>query len=218
MRGRSNHSSKDFATLSLSKSREIAVHYTSFVPSQIKSSLENSELVFSLPRLSSTVCEADIIDVAGYVFSLVLLPPDATYQVPTDGVDAVKVLHGSLGWIDNHDRLVERSLASGEPGCATSMLVDCHEGSVRSGNGGAVFIRLRPSRVTDASVLRALNVLSTYFPCDVCEYDFRWESVHDKAWVSKTINSNNVARRMLNDSCCFCLHSSLIFFIGQCNT
>lgn len=175
--------------MSLSIPREIAVHYNHFTPSQIRPFVEDYDLVFSVPRVSSFVCEADIIDVSGYGLSLVLLPPDATFHVSSDGTDAVKVLHGSVGWIDGHDRLVERTRASGKPSCTTSMLVESHEGTVRSGNDGAVFIRLRPSTATDNSSLEGLNTLPSYFPCSVCEFDFVWEPLHKKPWASRLVRA-----------------------------
>ncbi|KAI5122386.1 hypothetical protein M0805_004143 [Coniferiporia weirii] len=164
----------DLATLSRSLPREISIHYHSFVSSLIKPFVKDSNLVFVVPRSPSSVCETDVIDIAGFVLSLVILPSNASFNIVSDGTEAVKVLHGVLGWIDSQSELIERTRAAGLPGCVTSMLVDSPEGHVRSGNDGAVFVRMRPSRATDSADLRALNVLPSYFPCEVCEYAFVW--------------------------------------------
>lgn len=92
-----------------------------------------------------------------------------------DGSEAVKVLHGLLGWIDNQSELIERTRAACLPDCVTPMLVDSPEGHVRSGNDGAVFVRMRLSQATDAADLRAMNVLPFYLPRDVRAFDFQWQ-------------------------------------------
>lgn len=139
--------------------------------------MEGSDLIFHVPRLSSIISEADAIHIAGLTLSLVSLPPDASFYVSADGCDAVKVLHGRLGWIDSQSRLIERTPLACPPGCVTSMLVDSPEGRVRSGNDGAVFVRMRPSSVTDDFNLKALNAVPSYFPCDVRDFEFRWRAI-----------------------------------------
>lgn len=167
---------KDFATMSLSHSpRDIVVHHQSFIPSLIRPFIKDFELFLYIPRFPSYICETDVINVAGNIFSLVLLPPDATYQIMSDSSEAVKVLQGSLGWLDSQSDLIERTCASRHPGCATSMVVDSPDGHVRSGGDGAVFIRMRPSKETNTCTLRALNTLPSFYPCDVRDHTFAWK-------------------------------------------
>ncbi|THH03956.1 hypothetical protein EW145_g5873 [Phellinidium pouzarii] len=165
----------DLASVTGTMPGEIAIHYHSFVPSQIRPFIEDSNLIFSVPRFASSVCEVDVIDVAGFVISLVILPPNASFDIASDETEAVKVLHGALGWINSDSELIERARAAGLPGCVTSMLVDSPDGHVRSGNDGAVFVCMKPSRATDDTNLRGLNVLPSYFPCEVCEFEFKWQ-------------------------------------------
>ncbi|KAH8110607.1 hypothetical protein DFH11DRAFT_1842816 [Phellopilus nigrolimitatus] len=153
----------DLASLTCSLPREIAIHYNSFIPSQIKPLIEDSELTFYIPRSPSSLCETDIIDIVGRILSLVVIPPNASFCT------------GALGWIDSQSELIERTRAACLPGCVTSMLVDSPEGHVRSGNDGAVFVRMRPSCASDGANFREANVIPSYFPCDVCEYEFMWQ-------------------------------------------
>ncbi|KLO10130.1 hypothetical protein SCHPADRAFT_832978 [Schizopora paradoxa] len=166
----------DLAILSNSFS-SVSLLHNHFVPSLIRPTFSGSELSFRLPRSPSFASEADILSICGLTLSLVILPPDASFHLSSwdDGAEAVKVLHGSLGWIDQSSGgTIERTRFPGPPGRAISMIVDCYEGLVRSGNDGAVFIRLRPSHLTDDTSLRTLNVLPAYFPCDVREHVFSW--------------------------------------------
>jgi len=166
---------------SFSSSSVVSILHNHFVPSQIRPILLDSELSFHISRYPSFASEADILSICGLTLSLVVVPPDAFFHLSScDGGEAVKLLHGSLGWVDQQSGggVIERTRFPGAPGRAISMFVDCHEGLVRSGNDGAVFIRWRPLHLMDDDVsLRTLNVLPSYFPCDVREHVFTWSNV-----------------------------------------
>ena len=85
------HHNQDFASISHTMPRTVSVHRECFVSSEITPEIENSILTFYIPR-PFTFSEADILDIAGRVISLVLLPPDAVYHMSTDCTEAVKVL------------------------------------------------------------------------------------------------------------------------------
>ncbi|KAL5533735.1 hypothetical protein ACEPAG_195 [Sanghuangporus baumii] len=164
----------DLALVTRSKPSKTLVLYQSYVSSQIKPSIEGSELLFYVPRSASSIGEVDVIDIAGYTISLIILPSNASFDIASDGTEAVKVLHGLLGWVDSQSEIIERARVACAPGCVAPMLVDSPEGHVRSGNDGAVFVRMRTSSLTDAVTLNALNVLPSYFPCDVRAHEFSW--------------------------------------------
>ena len=196
------------------------------IPSDSPNVSSQAELKFFIPRFPSQISETDILSLSGLTLSLVVLPPDTPFHLLSfidDGMEAVKVLHGSLGWIDQYSgSVVERnahlnshslpssyspisSLSSipswGHSGggaailSMTSMLVDSSEGFVRSGNEGAVFIRFRPSRdlTTDAD-LRALNVFPSYYSYDVLEHQFIWKDC-DRGQSPHNLGNGTRARR-----------------------
>ncbi|EJC98746.1 uncharacterized protein FOMMEDRAFT_161579 [Fomitiporia mediterranea MF3/22] len=187
----------DLAILTHSNPCKAVLLYHSYVSSQIKPSVEDgSELIFNIPRVARTICETDVLDVAGYTISLVILPPNASFDVAPDGSEAVKVLHGLLGWIDAQSEVIERTRVACLPGCVTPMLVDSPEGHVRSGDDGAVFVRMRPSSssVIDAAVgssndLRAVNKIPSYFPCNVCAFEFIWRAEQQGQSIRTTDNT-----------------------------
>ncbi|KAL5535981.1 hypothetical protein ACEPAF_4075 [Sanghuangporus sanghuang] len=183
----------DLALVTRSKPSKTLVFYQSYVSSQIKPSIEDSELLFYVPRSARSTGEVDVIDIAGYTISLIILPPNASFDIASDGTEAVKVLHGLLGWVDSQSEIIERARVACAPGCVAPMLVDSPEGHVRSGNDGAVFVRMRPSSLTDAVTLKALNVLPSYFPCDVRAHEFSWHVLERDGRDEKTndISSTN---------------------------
>ncbi|TDL26436.1 hypothetical protein BD410DRAFT_521178 [Rickenella mellea] len=180
--GRFADRSLDIAALPANSPSTLTLYFKYFLSSEIKLSIENSELIIHIPRTASLVNEAEIIDVCGRIHSLVLLPPNSFLSVPTDGTNAVKVLQGTLGWIDSHGVLIERTRDAGLPGCVTSLLVDSPEGYVRSGNDGAVFVRMRPSETTSDANLRAVNVVPQHFPCEVRDVEFVWGQAGKQPW------------------------------------
>lgn len=128
------------------------------------------------------------MSIAGYLLSLVVLPANAFFDISPDENDAIKVLYGTVAWIDSQSVLIERTRASGLPGCAVPMLVDAPAGDVHSGNEGAMFIRLRTSSITAKnSNLDILNLLPSHFPYEVCEYQFEWK--HDGSDDRESIDS-----------------------------
>ena len=172
------------------------VLHNAFIPSQIRPSIEDSELILYIARTPKYTSEIDVIDIAGYTTSLIVLPPNASYDVAPDGSESLKVLHGLLGWIDSQSEVVERTRVSCGPGCVAPVLVDSPEGHVRSGDDGAVFVRLRPSSATDAIHLKALNALPSYFPCDARDYEFSWQHV-EQSCINNTPNDDRSGKRMM---------------------
>ena len=168
--------------------------------------------MFYVPRLASSICEADVIDLAGYTISLVILPPNASFEIAPDGSEAVKVLHGLLGWVDSQSEIIERSRVACAPGCVTLMLVDSPEGHVRSGDDGAVLVRMRPSDLTDATSLKALNVLPSYFPCDVRAHEFSWRSRDGQDGITNTKSSADDCTDVSSPMRCRYLHDGLVLF------
>lgn len=153
-----------------------------FVISQIRPVVLDSKLIFHIPRTMSFTEEVDVVDVAGHIQSLVLLPPNTSFPMSTDGSNAIKVLRGSIGWIDTRGELIERSQVSAAPGCVTCMLVDSREEYVRSSDDGAVFVRLRPSNKTTDFDLRAFNYLPHHFSSEICSVEFLWTRACRQAW------------------------------------
>ena len=176
---------QDLAYISFSRPQRLSLLCRAYKSSSIRPTIEDSELIFSIPRSPSmyTVCEIDILTIIGYTLSLVTLPPNSFSTVSVHGCDAIKVLHGVLGWVDDQSELIERSRATGPPGCVTSMLVDSSDGHVRSGNDGAVFVRLRPTTTVlkenlydgpSNSWKQVINVIPEQYPYDIQKYEFKW--------------------------------------------
>ena len=140
--------------------------------------MDGHVLALYLSREPSFAFEADILGVAGFSVSLNLLPPNTSCEVSSDVSEAVTVVHGKLGWIDASSELIERTPVAAPPGCVASMLVDCPEGVLRSGDEGAVFLKMRPSARAVCSQLDAYNTVPPFFPCVVREYQFAWEELH----------------------------------------
>lgn len=124
------------------------------------------------------------MDIAGFLLSLVVLPPNAFFDISPDGNDAVKVIYGKLGWIDSNSVLIERTRVSGLPGCAVPMLVDSPAGDINSGNEGAVFVRMRPSSLfpshnamvtSAADMMPVLNAIPSCFLCEARDHEFSWQ-------------------------------------------
>lgn len=187
--------------MSYGNPQKIMLHYQSFIHSEIRPSVRGPELIFYVSRSPSQACEVEVMEVAGFLFSLVVLPPNAFFDLAPDGDDAVKVLHGTLAWIDSRSTLIERTRASGLPGCTVPMLVDAPEGDVHSGNEGAVFIRMRPSTRTASADLSVKNSLPSHFPFEVREHGFEWKrhtGAMDEAQESVADSMNTFPKRCTN--------------------
>lgn len=168
---------QDLAWISETTPSKLQISCEDYVSSPMRTAVEGHGLAVYVAREPCSAYEMNIVDVAGFSISLCLLPPDTTYQVQValDVTDAVKVLQGKLGWIDGSSEIIERIPVASPPGCVTSMLVDCPEGVIRSGDEGAVFLKMRPSARTDCCTLMAHNILPSFLPCNAREFSFTWE-------------------------------------------
>jgi hypothetical protein len=139
-------------------------------------------LIFKIPH-PTELCpqypsEIDVLLVGDFTFSLLILPPNATYQFhspitppepntesvpsPTAEVSYVKVLDGVLAWIDSRGEVEERRRISIKLGKVKNMWMDASEGIAKSGGEGCVCLRIRmPAKSTPQSApLRRKRKLS----------------------------------------------------------
>ncbi len=119
--------------------------YNHFVPSQIRPVLFDSELSFHISRYPSFASEADVLSICGLTLSLVvvparrLLPPLVLRRGRGGQAPATAALAGSTSRAAAASSNARVSPVP--PGVPYPCSWDCHEGLVRSGNDGAVFIR-----------------------------------------------------------------------------
>ena len=207
----------------------LRLHSSSFVTSPVTASLPSdphSGLRIQIPRPTELAIpyETDLLSIQRFTYSLLILPPNGAYTISSRTNDPfsiysesesdaytnscyndntyIKVLDGTLAWVDSYDSIVERTRVTARPGSSASLIVDAPEGVIRSGGEGCVCLRARADTTAPGfsvlleeekkrkarqqqQQLRVWSALPKWVEWEVGEWAFMWRKVKREGWFKE---------------------------------
>lgn len=147
----------------------------------------DEEVSFRVVRAGSTKFKTEIefLDVSGQRMALVVLPPKTSLDV-VNSVSGVKVMAGTVHWVDDESKRHER-VPTTRPFDSEAMTVAASY--LTSGDEGAIFVLFKPSKTSgkppfsSMDQLVAHNIFPRIVSDDIRAMKFPWVKVEDRPWA-----------------------------------